>query len=86
MPNFFLFDHRTDPRAFGCLQDLAKCLNERGMCHGQLSQHNEAWEDYEEAVALLGTPRSQLGRAQTATFARPSAICTAVVRKSKLPP
>ena len=28
------------------------------MCHGQLSQHNEAWEDYEEAVALLEDPEA----------------------------
>ena len=36
--------------------DLAKCLNERGMCHGQLEQQEEAYEDYVAAIDLLEDP------------------------------
>ena len=41
------------------------------MCHGQLSQHNEAWEDYEEAVALLEDPE-----APSSAVRKRSHICT----------
>ena len=40
------------------------------MCHGQLSQHNEAWEDYEEAVALLEDPEAPSSAVRKAIFAR----------------
>ena len=64
--------YKTDrkERLVAC-RDLAKCLNERGMCHGQLSQHNEAWEDYEEAVALLEDPE-----APSSAVRKRSQICT----------
>eukprot|EP01047_Picozoa_sp_COSAG01_P114637 COSAG01_NODE_43300_length_431_cov_0.768072_1_plen_81_part_00 len=39
--------------------DQAQCLNERGMCHGALNQHDEALADYDAAIAVA-KDRTQL--------------------------